>query len=1111
MASIGVLGADGSGGPSWQVDIPGLTQLILSAGTYGLKQLASAGIDMHTIGCILMLSEYTPASKEFRKTINRAREQQRSQRLWMYKMVEIGTATNFLADQLLKTRAGENVLALMAATSSITDEDSCVSAIAALFEGAKVSADNIPGTGQLRSLRNGLCPLGRMTGFGEKLLRYHQFLKNISFDPTSDPYASIPGPSDVAGLIRMLHKICSAEEHYVLRYDGFLGAAWVVTYGCEILGLSACAINGRSGSEEAVPINGSYEEAKIIVNLAASTNAYTLYLEKDVHEIINVTGPLDRAPRGWNIDCSKENFLLYRHPKIDESPSFDALSIFTAIATLNRASQIACTLGIWTSPAKQDNRLGTSGLLLYSKSSLPSIHERCLRILRTLGFRRGDLSRFITQISGDGAGHRFVGHQSVLNCHGENVPVRSELFDRGFDSTIDIFNCLKVFIWTVDGNIEGHQSHEHNPEFRNCRCHAVRNHGGLSRSAASAFLDWALGLRNEIGQTVADAVDFASLLAFTNWDSSLRLMSVRFFELGDTSPLESSESAVKDYMLKTMALCTDNVHSKDMLQRDWQEDWLAMDIDGMIMLRNSCFIKPIHKISGQLLTFSPGRMLYEGTPCFRLRADAVESKYKDFFKEFATGSILPPILRPSNEYPSMSVRHFFSKHRGDIFVRSEIYDGSQLCYVPDATIMESALLNTFITAPCPHGYFGNELSNAGVVIPSHIGTVIEGLVFSCNSPWMEAQPTTQPTHATVFYQCTHDNELAQWLACHWQSQDKNKTSIRVLQLDCCTGCVLDRVNALIKLNPQINRVCVIAGGNGPEIDDPQTSLEGIRQALKDAATSSVLSSRMKKINQEAKQKMSRRPHLKSLLKRSRTPIEATTTLLDLQAGHAHTRDDTSVPMQAIGCAVVTTSKHGHSADRTPAVEIQSAPKSSLEKATFLSLEPSDVVTIFAPLSEQFCWARNERNKVEGIAPLSCLSILGDGVGFEQVVAESDYEDVHRLSRALFSNSSSLPGLPFKKGDNIWLYERIDSASGWGRNIRTGNEGVFHLSYTRPQTAPEAKPYVAIPEEFRPSTKTRQSFSENWIVFSFGKDRILRRGPRREHFKIESRSRYALVS
>ena len=59
---------------SWQVDIPGLSQLIIGAGAHGLKQLALSGVDIHTIGCMLMVSELTPASQNFRNILNIQRE-----------------------------------------------------------------------------------------------------------------------------------------------------------------------------------------------------------------------------------------------------------------------------------------------------------------------------------------------------------------------------------------------------------------------------------------------------------------------------------------------------------------------------------------------------------------------------------------------------------------------------------------------------------------------------------------------------------------------------------------------------------------------------------------------------------------------------------------------------------------------------------------------------------------------------------------------------------------------------------------------------------------------------------------------------------------------------
>ena len=100
-------------GPNWQVDIPSLSQLVLNLESTGLKQLANSGVDIHTIDCMLKIGKVVPACAKFRSAIHDARKKQRSKQFWLYKTIELGTAINFPADVLLKTRAGENAIALV--------------------------------------------------------------------------------------------------------------------------------------------------------------------------------------------------------------------------------------------------------------------------------------------------------------------------------------------------------------------------------------------------------------------------------------------------------------------------------------------------------------------------------------------------------------------------------------------------------------------------------------------------------------------------------------------------------------------------------------------------------------------------------------------------------------------------------------------------------------------------------------------------------------------------------------------------------------------------------------------------------------------------------------
>ncbi len=77
MSSNTAIAAAGGGGVSWQADIPGLASLALTMGRSGLKKLAQAGVDFHTIVCFSEIAEKCPASIEYRIEISECREAQR--------------------------------------------------------------------------------------------------------------------------------------------------------------------------------------------------------------------------------------------------------------------------------------------------------------------------------------------------------------------------------------------------------------------------------------------------------------------------------------------------------------------------------------------------------------------------------------------------------------------------------------------------------------------------------------------------------------------------------------------------------------------------------------------------------------------------------------------------------------------------------------------------------------------------------------------------------------------------------------------------------------------------------------------------------------------------
>lgn len=86
--------------------------------------------------------------------------------------MEYGSGTNFVVDELLKTRAGENVLALITATVSVF-EDQFGTVLTELYDKLNARSHSKPSLGQLERLRSLCLPLARRMDFKGRLAEAH--------------------------------------------------------------------------------------------------------------------------------------------------------------------------------------------------------------------------------------------------------------------------------------------------------------------------------------------------------------------------------------------------------------------------------------------------------------------------------------------------------------------------------------------------------------------------------------------------------------------------------------------------------------------------------------------------------------------------------------------------------------------------------------------------------------------------------------------------------------------------------------------------------------------------------------------------------------------------
>lgn len=421
--------------PSWQVDIPSLSQLVLNLGSEGLKQLASSGVDIHTVACMLKIGELVPACREYRKDLSAVRQKQRKSQIWLYKVIELGTATNFPADLLLKTRAGENVIALISAMRPMLPLEMCTETIELLFELRKTPFDEVPGQSQLRALCDTISPITLDMDVKDKIIQYsvlfHNLLRDEEAKSTHLFDDIIPTTHVLSQTIVSLHELVLNREDSVLIWPGFKGAAWLAVFAARILNLPTCAL-GPNGE---VPINSAYSSAIVILDLN-DTNGHVRTFQRtsaaSVLELFSISldsRPLVSGSRPglatphenfdpsleWQFDCSQTSFISLFFPSGLEQKLFHYLSDVVAATTIYTI---------------RTGRIGQYREVFWSQHIwIEPMITRGLEILQLLGFRVFEAGSYI-----------YAREGIFENCKDMDLPVPLPLQGMG--------NCRDASSWS---------------------------------------------------------------------------------------------------------------------------------------------------------------------------------------------------------------------------------------------------------------------------------------------------------------------------------------------------------------------------------------------------------------------------------------------------------------------------------------------------------------------------------------------------------------------------------------------------------------------------------------------------------------------------------------
>ena len=782
MTSSTALSAGGGGGVGWQVDLPGLASLVLNLGASGLKRFAEAGVDFHTILCMGEIAEKCPASNEYRRELSVCRRAQRKESQWLYKLVEIGAATNFVADELLKKRAGENVVAFMSAILPVMSEASCDHLLLKLFEVCDTPLDKTPGFGQLRAIRETLIPLSRKTQFKDRVFQYHVLSKQLlSADVSTistSAYESIPSEETAVRVILSLSRLVQEDSGLILAYHGLRGAAWVIAYARHVLGLSVCVLRSTSKS---VPISGDYHSARVVVRLYEGENKCELLLNRNVLDFF-VTKSLDPSGRaGWSIDVRStkilENYIPISDPLRKGASVISSSMVDTYIQIL--AERFGPKRFKSTGMGLEDQRLAKYGLIRYPIYCLPALRKRARRILLLLGFEPVDDSNLESD-----EWSNYIILRKWKPTDFRNI-VAEELREEDFAP-----HLVAGPAWIKSGL-------GHIQPFDASR--KVEVSSDPSAANQDPRLD-ATGTKQL--SFLFRAVEAACWLAFTDWDQSIHLLSASFFE--DTATWDEClvfKKPLLDILAKHQSgglgfqdMTDLSAATTDICiggRQTWtpnfsQEKLLAFQHAGIVFVQNAALYQTLD-LQSCFIHLLPGAIIADGERHNKIYNYSTHEKQTQIMT--SSSSYTGRQYAPEDLFPGISFSTSLEISGEDIILQQNALVRDHICAMASPGTTSKALAGLYVTKECDHRYYdaaeSDELYINALNIVSELkktGTSImkQGLLL--------AGAQHRPSTPGLWLQAVDQNAAGQWLA----YQDfGTEDYITVLQRGCCIACVCE--------------------------------------------------------------------------------------------------------------------------------------------------------------------------------------------------------------------------------------------------------------------------------------------------------------------------------
>ncbi|KAG4428907.1 hypothetical protein IFR05_015610 [Cadophora sp. M221] len=738
---------------------------------------------------------------EYRQELNNQRSLQRIERKWFFTMVEVGAASNFLADELLKTRAGENVLALLSALIPHLEESAFPQVLMETFEHFGIPAESTPGMGQLSKVRAALAAYASRMDFKDRVLLSHKLFSSLNTSFGRDPTVSVPPPRILPKAISMLYKVAISDQH-ILHVSGFQGAAWIATYATHILGLGACVVLGGG---EILSMTASYEDSKVIFFIGSVKKEITLWREREIEELISMDEP-DQAASNWLVSCDRVSYLQYHCPNM-RGRIRESMSHFVTAKSFGAIQKFLGDIPTTSYPDLQFEP--------FMKAFTSSIQDRAVEIIRALGFSPEDGNFYRSRFAMAQEDKAFIVPSQT--AHFFTVDDGKLYFGAMFWTTHETFVGLSTSELTPTPSTESQHKQISLENLFAQFAIQISSLGGTETKLREE--DIPRGLLHILNNTI----EFASTLAFTDWNLSNRQISTEFLsnqpipqrKVGGTIVNPPFEAWQQKIMHRAIEFSTSMTYTALEKKLWWVAEWLGQDYGGIVVVRHLACSQDLFNLPGCLATFHPGHIAVDGERFqdFREELDSpLHEQQQGVATQQGANSERPSRITASipedqfccaDFFPDLRLQTVVKTTRDSVWIKSHLIYGSTAISPVSPSRIANNTTKLLVTSPCSHddntrpltrtSVGGNTQFKWGTGLFLDQNVVHDIATSNSTSDGLVQEPRPPLVH--VHLQQVNNNRLGQWAAMYSIDPSSPLPCVQILQRDSCLDCILSQLSA----------------------------------------------------------------------------------------------------------------------------------------------------------------------------------------------------------------------------------------------------------------------------------------------------------------------------